>query len=109
MCPGLAVRHTCPWLTWCTKQLRLLLPKCHNDAGGYSEVLPVQAAAWSMLAGGHSQAHDLCLCAPTGSGKTLAYALPIVQALARWAARCCVVHLLARCQGASLAKPASPR
>ena len=71
----------------------LLLLRRHHDAGGYSELLPVQTAAWSMLAGGHSQAHDLCLCAPTGSGKTLAYALPIVQALARYAARCYVATL----------------
>ena len=28
--PG-CVSHTCPWLTSCTKQLRLLLPTCHHE------------------------------------------------------------------------------
>ena len=46
------------------------------------EQFPVQAAAWTHTAGGHSAAHDLCIAAPTGSGKTLAYVLPIVQGLA---------------------------
>ena len=41
----------------------------------------MQAAVWRQLAGGHSQAHDLCINAPTGSGKTLAYALPVLSAL----------------------------
>lgn len=45
----------------------------------------MQAATWNLTAGGHSTAHDLCICAPTGSGKTLAYALPIVQGLAGYA------------------------
>ena len=98
---------TCPREQNCCQLLLLL--KRHHAAGGYRELLPVQTAAWSLLAGGHSQAHDLCLCAPTGSGKTLAYALPILQALARSAARCCVVHLLARCQGAFLVGPAFPK
>jgi superfamily II DNA/RNA helicase len=46
---------------------------------GYSTLFPVQAAAWHVLAGGMSCAHDLCVSAPTGSGKTLAYALPVLQ------------------------------
>ncbi|KAK9821304.1 hypothetical protein WJX81_005661 [Elliptochloris bilobata] len=57
-----------------------LLASLH--ACGYTELFPVQAAAWRETAGGRSAAHDLCICAPTGSGKTLAYALPIVAALA---------------------------
>lgn len=48
---------------------------------GFSQLFPVQAASWQLLAGGHSQAHDLCISAPTGSGKTLAYVLPVVAAL----------------------------
>lgn len=48
---------------------------------GFAQLFPVQAAAWRQLAGGHSQAHDLCISAPTGSGKTLAYALPVLSAL----------------------------
>jgi len=51
-----------------------------RDAG-FTELFPVQAAAWQQLAGGRSQAHDLCIAAPTGSGKTLAYALPVLSAL----------------------------
>ncbi|DBA71432.1 TPA: hypothetical protein ACH3X2_011231 [Trebouxia sp. C0005] len=47
----------------------------------YTELFPVQAAAWRVLAGGHSKAHDLCIAAPTGSGKTLAYALPMLHCL----------------------------
>ena len=50
-------------------------------AAGFVQLFPVQAAAWRQLAGGHSQAHDLCISAPTGSGKTLAYALPVLSAL----------------------------
>lgn len=50
-------------------------------AAGFAQLFPVQAAAWRQLAGGHSQAHDLCISAPTGSGKTLAYALPVLSAL----------------------------
>jgi len=50
-----------------------------NPSGGYSELFPVQAAAWHVLAGGMSARHDLCVAAPTGSGKTLAYALPVLQ------------------------------
>jgi ATP-dependent RNA helicase DDX51/DBP6 len=55
----------------------------------FHELFPVQAAVWRMLAGGASDAHDVCLCAPTGSGKTLAYALPLLNGLAgcRWV--CC--------------------
>lgn len=49
--------------------------------GQYTELFPVQAAAWRVLAGGHSKAHDLCIAAPTGSGKTLAYALPLMHCL----------------------------
>jgi len=49
---------------------------------GFTELFPVQAAAWRQLAGGLSGAHDLCIAAPTGSGKTLAYCLPLLQALA---------------------------
>lgn len=45
----------------------------------------MQSAVWQELAGGLSSAHDLCVAAPTGSGKTLAYALPVINALARWA------------------------
>ena len=44
----------------------------------------MQSAVWQELAGGLSSAHDLCVAAPTGSGKTLAYALPVINALARW-------------------------
>ena len=44
----------------------------------------MQSAVWQELAGGLSSAHDLCIAAPTGSGKTLAYALPVINALARW-------------------------
>lgn len=51
-----------------------------SDAG-FTDLFPVQAATWQQLAGGHSQAHDLCISAPTGSGKTLAYALPILSTL----------------------------
>ena len=50
-------------------------------AGNYTELFPVQAAAWRVLAGGLSRAHDLCIAAPTGSGKTLAYALPVLHCL----------------------------
>ncbi len=42
----------------------------------------MQAVVWAQTAGGASQAHDVCICAPTGSGKTLSYALPVLQALA---------------------------
>ena len=48
-------------------------------SGQYTELFPVQAAAWRILAGGLSKAHDLCIAAPTGSGKTLAYALPVLH------------------------------
>lgn len=48
---------------------------------GFVELFPVQAAVWRGLAGGHSTAHDMCICAPTGSGKTLAYALPMLNAI----------------------------
>lgn len=58
-----------------------LKPVAIGAAGGFSELFPVQAAVWRVLAGGYSAAHDLCICAPTGSGKTLAYTLPILQAL----------------------------
>lgn len=50
-------------------------------AGGYTELFSAQAAAWRVLAGGRSKAHDLCIAAPTGSGKTLAYALPLLHCL----------------------------
>ena len=45
----------------------------------FPTLFPVQAAAWSALAGGCSSRHDLAISAPTGSGKTLAYALPLLQ------------------------------
>lgn len=48
---------------------------------GFVELFPVQAAVWRGLAGGHSNTHDMCICAPTGSGKTLAYALPMLNAI----------------------------
>ncbi len=60
--------------------LDLPLVAAHR-AAGFAQLFPVQAAAWRQLAGGHSQAHDLCISAPTGSGKTLAYALPVLSAL----------------------------
>jgi len=50
-------------------------------AGGVERLFPTQLAVWEALAGGCSDAHDVCLHAPTGSGKTLAYALPLVCAL----------------------------
>ncbi|GLI65443.1 hypothetical protein VaNZ11_008820 [Volvox africanus] len=53
-----------------------------QNAFGFQELFPVQAAVWQHSAGGLSSAHDLCVSAPTGSGKTLAYALPVVNALA---------------------------
>lgn len=61
-----------------------MLPCCRFlCAGSGIEVLfPVQAVVWAQTAGGASQAHDVCICAPTGSGKTLSYALPVLQALA---------------------------
>lgn len=55
--------------------------ECMSDAEGFEELYPVQATTWTLLAGGFSDAHDLCICVPTGSGKTLAYALPILQGL----------------------------
>ena len=55
--------------------------KCFQCSGQYTELFPVQAAAWRVLAGGLSKAHDLCIAAPTGSGKTLAYALPVLHCL----------------------------
>ncbi|KAL3140741.1 hypothetical protein ABBQ32_005296 [Trebouxia sp. C0010 RCD-2024] len=51
------------------------------QTGKYTELFPVQAAAWRVLAGGLSKAHDLCIAAPTGSGKTLAYTLPVLHCL----------------------------
>jgi ATP-dependent RNA helicase DDX51/DBP6 len=54
-----------------------------RNGSGFQELLPVQAVAWTQLAAGLSNAHDLCIAAPTGSGKTLAYALPVINGLAR--------------------------
>lgn len=59
-----------------------MMPSCVVlRPGQYTELFPVQAAAWRVLAGGLSKAHDLCIAAPTGSGKTLAYALPVLHSL----------------------------
>ena len=55
----------------------------HLSTGNYTALFPVQAAAWRILAGGVSKAHDLCIAAPTGTGKTLAYALPVLHCLSR--------------------------
>ena len=49
---------------------------------GIERLFPMQATLWNTLAGGTSDAHDICCVAPTGSGKTLAYALPLVASLA---------------------------
>lgn len=83
-CLPLVLCPTCrPPLTAC--QTHLAGPHCTRSAyagTGIEVLFPVQAVVWAQTAGGASQAHDVCICAPTGSGKTLSYALPLLQALA---------------------------
>lgn len=63
-----------------------LLPGLPLAGTGIEVLFPVQTVVWHETAGGASDAHDVCICAPTGSGKTLSYALPVLAALAGRAA-----------------------
>lgn len=84
---ALAALHAGRYWAACSLEFEMLqqmyntIPQTLQPSGQYTELFPVQAAAWRVLAGGLSKAHDLCIAAPTGSGKTLAYALPVLHCL----------------------------